>query len=526
MVLRGTRPPLVLLRRVGALPRWVRRIDARAARRLNARRPSALVDGGLVAASRVADHGVLWFGLGALLVLAGRPREALRGAGSLAIASAVANLIGKNVFGGERPVTARVPVGRRLARVPSSPSFPSGHAASAAAFAVGVALESPRAGAVVAPLAATVAFSRLHVGVHWLSDVVGGAALGAAVAGAGKLLAPASPRHVPVSQRAGRPPVDRRPLGDGAELLVVLNPSAGRDSHRPDPEPLIRGRFPAARVHRLDRGEELEDVVRAARAGEAPPQVLGVYGGDGTMAVGAALAREEGMTLLVLPGGTMNHFAKALGLVTVEDALDAAAFGERRDVDVAEVRAGDGEPVTVLNTVSIGIYPEFVAAREKHERAIGKPLAAVLAAFRVVRAADPFDLKRDERIERVWSYFVGVNQEHPRTAAPLARRRLDDGQLDVRILHAGRTPRTRGALSLVLGRTATPVVGRVPGWRTPVVESFSTDRLTVLARRPGGEDPGWAHDGETEVYDGERDGFERTSVRIVPLGLRVYSAAD
>lgn len=484
-----------------------------------------MVDGALVGLSRAADHGVLWFALAALLVLAGRPREAARGAASLALASAAANLVGKQLFGGVRPLVVDVPVGRRLARVPTSPSFPSGHAASAVAFATGAALESPRAGAALAPLAGAVAFSRLHVGVHWLSDVVGGAALGAAVAVAGKLLVPARPRHVPVSERATRPPVDRHPLGDGSELLVVLNPGAGRDSHRPDPEPVIRSRFPASVVHRLEEGEDLAEVVRSARAGARPPQVLGIYGGDGTMAVGAALARAEGMTLLVLPGGTMNHFAKALGLVTVEGALDAAAHGERRDVDVAEVVAGDSDPVTVLNTVSIGVYPEFVAEREKREKRIGKPLAAVIAALGVVRRTHPFELRRDGRTDLVWSYFVGVNQEHPRTATPLARRRLDDGHLDVRVLHSGRTPRTRGAASLVLGRTATPLIGRVPGWRAPVVESYSTREITVGARRPVADDPEWAHDGETEVFDGVRNGFDEATVRIVPLGLRVYSAA-
>jgi undecaprenyl-diphosphatase len=342
----------------------------------------------------------------------------------------------------------------------------------------------------------------------------------------GKVLVPARPRHVAVSERSSRPPVDRRPLGDGSGLLVVLNPDAGRDSHRPDPEPIILSRFPRAVVHRLGEGEQLSEVVQSARRAGAPPEVLGVYGGDGTMAAGAAVARAEGMTLLVLPGGTMNHFAKALGLVTIDDALDAAAHGERRDVDVAEVRAGDGDPVTVLNTVSIGVYPEFVAAREKREKAIGKPLAAVLAALKVVRGTDPFELRRGESTELVWSYFVGVNREHPKTATPLARRRLDDGSVDVRILHAGRRPRLRGAVSLVLGRAATPVVERVPGWHAPVVESLSTSEIVVGARRPAGAVPEWAHDGETESFDGVRDGFDQLSVSIVPRALRVYSAAD
>ncbi|MBF4462491.1 MULTISPECIES: bifunctional phosphatase PAP2/diacylglycerol kinase family protein [unclassified Rathayibacter] len=527
MLLRGNRPPIVLLRRFFVVPRVVRRADARVARRLNARHPSTLVDGALVSLSRAADHGVLWMGLGVLLVLAGRPREAVRGTASLAIASAAANLVGKQLFGGVRPLVVDVPIGRRLAHLPTSPSFPSGHAASAAAFATGVALESPRAGAALAPLAAAVAFSRLHTGVHWLSDVVGGAALGAAVAVVGRVALPAHPRRIPVSERAALPPVDRRPLGDGSELLVVLNPHAGRDSHRPDPEPLLRARYPRAHVHRLAEGEELAEVVRSR---SSTSTVLGVYGGDGTVAVGAALARAEGMTLLVLPGGTMNHFAKALGLLTVEDALHAASVGERRDVDVAEVVTVGGEPITVLNTVSIGVYPEFVAAREKREKRIGKPLAAVIAALTVVRRTDPFELRREGRTDRVWSYFVGVNRGHPETATPLARRRLDDGRLDVRILHSGRTPRTRGAFALVLGRTATPLLRRVPGWRTPVVEAFSTPEMTVGTRRARGADPEWAHDGETERFDPDaregNGGFDEATVRIVPRGLRVYASAD
>ena len=59
-----------------------------------------------------------------------------------------------------------------------------------------------------------------------------------------------------------------------------------------------------------------------------------------------------------------------------------------------------------------------------------------------------------------------------------------------------------------------------------MVESASTAGVVVGARRPAGVDPEWAHDGESEVFDGEPSGFHEASVRVVPLGLRVYSAAD
>src|SRR5919107_1651345 len=69
-----------------------------------------------------------------------------------------------------------------VATPPTSSSFPSGHSASAAAFATAVSMESPVLGLVVSPLAAAVAYSRVHVGVHWTSDVVVGAAVGTGVA--------------------------------------------------------------------------------------------------------------------------------------------------------------------------------------------------------------------------------------------------------------------------------------------------------------------------------------------------------
>ncbi|WP_037664717.1 phosphatase PAP2 family protein, partial [Streptomyces aurantiacus] len=89
-----------------------------------------------------------------------------------------------------RPGLETVPLVRRLKRQPVTTSFPSGHSASAAAFAAGVALESPRLGAAVAPLAGAVALSRVYTGVHFPSDVLAGAALGAGAALAVRGLVP------------------------------------------------------------------------------------------------------------------------------------------------------------------------------------------------------------------------------------------------------------------------------------------------------------------------------------------------
>jgi undecaprenyl-diphosphatase len=106
-------------------------------------------------------------------------RAALRGLASIAIASATTNLLGKRATRRLRP-TSEVSLARRLSRVPRSTSFPSGHAASAAAFATGVALEIPALAAPVGALAAAVGASCVVTGVHYPSDVAAGFAIGPA----------------------------------------------------------------------------------------------------------------------------------------------------------------------------------------------------------------------------------------------------------------------------------------------------------------------------------------------------------
>ncbi|WP_245989540.1 phosphatase PAP2 family protein, partial [Agromyces tardus] len=179
----------VAVRRARLLPSWVLRTDAAAARVVNRRHTHPLVDRFWSRVTGFADRGVLWFTAAGVLAVVGRRRAAARGILSLLAASALTNLIAKRVFGGDRPLLADIPVGRRLPRQPSSRTFPSGHSASAAAFTAGVALESPGIGAALAPVALGVGYSRLHVGAHWLSDVVGGLALGAGVAALGAVVA-------------------------------------------------------------------------------------------------------------------------------------------------------------------------------------------------------------------------------------------------------------------------------------------------------------------------------------------------
>ena len=137
-------------------------------------------------AESAADHGLLWTGLAIGLWVTGDKRArraAWRGIGGLAAASAAANMAAKGLAGRDRP-DVHVPACRQLPQAPRTTSFPSGHAASAAAFATGVALELPSLAMPVIVLAAAVSASRVVTGVHYPSDVLAGFAIGAGVGAA------------------------------------------------------------------------------------------------------------------------------------------------------------------------------------------------------------------------------------------------------------------------------------------------------------------------------------------------------
>jgi len=107
-------------------------------------------------------------------------RTAVRGLLAIGATSIVANLIVKPIFARRRPNRPKEVAGRD-ARMPASRSFPSGHTASAFAFAAGVTPEFPHLALPLYSLASAVGYSRVHTGVHYPGDVMAGAVLGSAV---------------------------------------------------------------------------------------------------------------------------------------------------------------------------------------------------------------------------------------------------------------------------------------------------------------------------------------------------------
>ncbi|MBO8195543.1 phosphatase PAP2 family protein [Streptomyces oryzae] len=422
-------------------------------------------EGALPRLSRSADHSKLWLGTAAAIVLSGvggprARRGALRGLASIAVTSAVVNTVGKGAFGRTRPVLDDVPVIRRLKRLPTSTSFPSGHSASAAAFATAVALESRGWGAAVAPVAASVAFSRVYTGVHYPSDVLVGAALGTAAAFGVRAVLDVR-RQLPPAQ----PLVAAPALPEGRGVSVVVNPGSGSAAAARE----IAEALPAARVVHWDPDagplDELlgEEARRAAGEGGA----LGVFGGDGTVSAAARAALAHRVPLAVLPGGTHNHLALDLGIGRCADLTAALASGHAIAVDLArfapprgrgragEPAAGAGsyEPGYFVNTFSLGAYGDLVEVRDRWRDRIGPWAAGLVAAVHVLRHSRPFEVRVNGRLRSLWLLFVGNCSYHTVGGGPGGARRfnLADGMLDIHLVRAGRWARTRLVASALAG---------------------------------------------------------------------------
>jgi diacylglycerol kinase family enzyme/membrane-associated phospholipid phosphatase len=475
---------------------WLERVDCDLFDRVSASRTPAL-DRVLPRLSRAANHSMLWIAAAGGLVLTDRTsgrRAAVRGLGSIAVTSAVVNLGVKRIARRPRPSLRRVPAIRRLPVQPLTTSFPSGHAASAAAFTVGVGVERPRAAVALAPAAAAVAYSRVYVGVHYPADVLVGAAIGSGVALLSRLQWPARPR----AARTTPPAEDARrldPNPDGSGLVMVVNRDAGPPLV-PDPLDDLRSMLPRATVVEAGGDDDLPAVLDDA-AGRA--RVLGVSGGDGTATAAAERAVARDLPLLLVPTGTLNHLARDLRLESAGSALAAVRQGEAVGIDVASL---DGRPF--LNTAGFGNYAAMLDTRKALENRVGRWPAHVMAVAQALFRARPLDVVVNGEPHRIWMAVVGNCRHEPPGFAPSWRPSLDDGRLDVRLL-LGEAPlaRLRLILSLLAGRLTQSISYR----RFEATEvSVSTGRSRLRLVRDG------------ETFDGRGD----FTISKLPRRLVVY----
>ena len=412
---------------------------------------SAAADAGLQLFSRAANHSKVWMASAAILSIAGGSRgrrAALRGLLGITITSVAVNGPLKLLLRRERPALHML--GRaNLVVMPSSFSFPSGHAASAFAFATGVAREWPAAGIPIVATAGVVAYSRVHTGVHYPSDVVVGAGLGVGAA----VLAGTMLRSDPGIKL---PPAEARTIPTRA--WVLGSPSAGSAGLYEDAKrALAEVGIEIVRELEVHEKTALAEVV--AMPPDQRPLVIAA-GGDGTVGAAADELAGSGAILAILPLGTSNDVARSLG-ISPEPATAARQLpdGVVRAIDAGQVVVTGERPRNFVHAATVGFNVHFaqLATRSALRRRFGRFTYAVAGA-RALRHSKPFECElhydgKTEKVELVQLSIVNAPVFGGGLDLRVPGARLDDRSLVVIAVEPGSPARlVLGALITILGR--------------------------------------------------------------------------
>ena len=176
--------------------------------------------------------------------------------------------------------------------------------------------------------------------------------------------------------------------------------------------------------------------VRASAIAERGDELLVVGGGDGTISAAASALVGTETLLGILPLGTLNHFARDLGLpAELGEAAQLIARRPERRVDVAEMNDR-----IFINNSAIGLYPLMVIDRDEQRKRLGrsKRLAMVVASLRTLARFNHqrLSLTVNDEKERVDTplLFVGNNDYRIDIGAPGQRESIDDGELSVFVM--------------------------------------------------------------------------------------------
>ena len=222
-----------------------------------------------------------------------------------------------------------------------------------------------------------------------------------------------------------------------ASIPVLINRGGGAAAADPDIGKTVADAFRAAG---LDADVELIDggqcEVRSRAIAERGDELLVVGGGDGTISAAASALVGTKTLLGILPLGTLNHFARDLGIpAKLEEAVDLIARKPERRVDVAEMNDR-----LFINNSAIGLYPLMVVDRDAQRRRLGrsKRLAMIVASVRTLARFhhQRLTLTVNDEKERVDTplLFVGNNDYRVDLGAAGHRESVEDGQLSVLVM--------------------------------------------------------------------------------------------
>ena len=293
-----------------------------------------------------------------------------------------------------------------------------------------------------------------------------------------------SPPDARDGRTSAREAADAPPDEAIRSVHVILNKSAGTAATDPSGLEIKLTEAFAARgitaTMELARGEDIGTSARraadAARLGRVAAVVVG--GGDGTIHTVAGVLAGTDTPMGILPLGTLNHFARDLGVpFDLGEAVAAIAAGRRQEVDVGEVNGH-----VFVNNSSVGIYPAMVLDRERrrdrdrHAKGIAMALALLRALRRFPRRRLRVRAEGKTIAYRTPCLFVGNNRYDLRFLSVGRRQALDGGLLHVYVARSS----TRWAFVWFVIRTALGIASRVND-----LDELQVDRVEIAthARR-------------------------------------------
>jgi YegS/Rv2252/BmrU family lipid kinase len=453
-------------RRLGALDGWLLRSALKSRTPFN--------DRVMRTASQAANRSKLWLAIAAVLGTAGGSRgrrAAIRGLLAIGISSTIVNGPLKFVWRRQRPAADILGLRPSLIAMPTSFSFPSGHSASAFAFAAGVAGEWPAIGAPVGGAAALVAYSRVHTGVHFPGDVLAGAGIGiAAGALAGRLMRDEPGIQLPAPEDATIP----------TRAVLLVSPSSGSA----DALEAAKGALKEAGIEvvaeiAVEDKAELAEIVALPQAER--PMVIAA-GGDGTVGAAADELAGTGAIMGILPLGTSNDVARSLGISP--DPVTAARElreGVVRAIDAGQVTVSGKPARTFVHAATVGFNVHFaeLATKSSLRRRFGRFTYAV-AGVKALRQHQPFECElsydgKTEKLRLVQLSIINAPVFGGSLDLRVPTARMDDRSLVVIAVEEG------SALRMILG-TLIATIGRRR--EAPGVRALRTKQLQVHVDHP------------------------------------------
>ena len=222
-----------------------------------------------------------------------------------------------------------------------------------------------------------------------------------------------------------------------ARVLVLLNRSGGTARADPNITEKVADALRAAGIDaELETIDGADCVKRCRAVAKRGDKLVIVGGGDGTISAAASVLVGTNTALGVLPLGTLNHFARDLGIPDkLEEAAQLIAKGSERRVDVAEMNGR-----VFINNSAIGLYPLMVRDRESQQERLGrsKKLAMIIASARILIRFGHQRLTltiNDEKAQvDTPLLFVGNNSYRLDLGAAGQRDAVDEGNLSVFVM--------------------------------------------------------------------------------------------